>query len=303
MHKFTQKYSAPLLTYDDRVYHLFPSPHTLPTELEGELRLMGFGYRASFLESSLATLRQEFGKGPGAIEAGLEEWRTGEMIEVREKLLGLKGVGRKVADCVMLMCLDRVCPFLYITWDMTERQLSLIPIDTHLTAIAARHPSFPGRLKNKTMSKQIYEETQEFLEEKWGPLGGWAQAVMFAADLKPASTNTTPKKKSGTISISSLSNSTSPKSSVKAEWPPSPRSKLEDVSPLKRKSEVVEFKRTRSATRLSIRRTESDLIVDDLVDKLKVEPEPVDEVKGESRNEGDGDGDVKVEPGVDRDVK
>jgi N-glycosylase/DNA lyase len=108
MHKLTHNYSAPLLTYDDRVYHLFPPPHALPSVLESELRLMGFGYRASFLESSLATLRQEFGSGPGDIEAGLLKWRTGEMPEVRDKLLGLKGVGRKVADCVMLMCLDRV---------------------------------------------------------------------------------------------------------------------------------------------------------------------------------------------------
>jgi len=109
MHKLTQNYSKPLLTYDDRVYHLFPPPHALPEILESELRLMGFGYRAAFLESSLATLRQEFGTGPGDIEAGLLKWRTGEMPQVREKLLGLKGVGRKVADCVMLMCLDRVC--------------------------------------------------------------------------------------------------------------------------------------------------------------------------------------------------
>jgi hypothetical protein len=108
MHKLTQKYSAPLLTYDNRTYHLFPSPLAIPSELESELRLMGFGYRASFLESSLATLRQEFGSGPGEIESGLLGWRKGEMIEVRDKLLGLKGVGRKVADCVMLMCLDRV---------------------------------------------------------------------------------------------------------------------------------------------------------------------------------------------------
>jgi N-glycosylase/DNA lyase len=108
MHKFTQKYTTPLLTHDDRVYHLFPSPHTLPTEMEAELRLLGFGYRASFLESSLATLRTEFGTRSGDIEAGLLGWRTGEIATVREKLLGLKGVGRKVADCVMLMCLDRV---------------------------------------------------------------------------------------------------------------------------------------------------------------------------------------------------
>jgi hypothetical protein len=180
-------------------------------------------------------------------------------------------------------------------WSITKQQLSLIPIDTHLTAIAARHPAFPSRLKGKTMSKAIYEETQEFLEDKWGPLGGWAQAVMFAADLKPL--NTTPKKKNG--SVSGLP-TISPQSSVKAEWPASPSDNKSAESPLKRKSEVMEFKRTRSATRLSLRRTESDLIVDDLVDKLKVEPESVDE--GKAEHKGDETRDVKVEPGVDRDV-
>lgn len=113
------------------------------------------------------------------------------------------------------------------------------------------------------MSKQVYEETQEFLADKWGPLGGWAQAVMFAADLKPVAT--TPKK-----------------AAVKAEWrsPATPASpadtkvgfgspaSLYEGSPLKRKGE--ELKRTRSATRTSLKRTESDLVVDDVEDKLKL---------------------------------
>lgn len=36
------------------------------------------------------------------------------------------------------------------------------------------------------MSKQIYDETQAFLLNIWGARGGWAQAVMFAADLAPS---------------------------------------------------------------------------------------------------------------------
>jgi N-glycosylase/DNA lyase len=120
------------------------------------------------------------------------------------------------------------------------------------------------------MSKQIYEETQEFLEDKWGPLGGWAQAVMFAADLKPV---TTPKKTTSTTSTPKASPITSLDSVVKAEWdsPASTGAYAEEPSPLKRKAQVVEFKRTRSATRLNLKRTESDLIADD-VDKLKVDP-------------------------------
>jgi len=168
MHKLCTTYSAPLLTIDATTYHLFPAPHHLPDKLEGPLRQLGFGYRAGFIDSSLASLRAEFGTTPGAIEKGLLTWRALPPDTVRTQLINLKGVGRKVADCVMLMCLD---------------QPSLIPIDTHLAAIAARHPTFPSRLKNKPMSKIRYDEVQTFLADKWGPMGGWCQAVMFAADL------------------------------------------------------------------------------------------------------------------------
>jgi N-glycosylase/DNA lyase len=103
------------------------------------------------------------------------------------------------------------------------------------------------------MSKQVYEETQEFLEDKWGPLGGWAQAVMFAADLRPI----TPKKKGSILGLlpTTPNSSTSIKveAIAKPEWDTSPSRRTKDDSPLKRKAETREFKRTRSATRLSIK--------------------------------------------------
>lgn len=114
MHRLSQRFSPPLLTLENpgglgsTTYHSFPAPHLLPTQLDNILRAIGFGYRAKFIESSLATLRAQFGQTPGNIEAGLATWRTSNVDHVREKLLELKGVGRKVADCVMLMCLDQV---------------------------------------------------------------------------------------------------------------------------------------------------------------------------------------------------
>nr|XP_018263816.1 N-glycosylase/DNA lyase [Kwoniella dejecticola CBS 10117]OBR85974.1 N-glycosylase/DNA lyase [Kwoniella dejecticola CBS 10117] len=172
LHRFSQAFSPPLLSLDDpdgsgqTTYHLFPQPSAIPPKSETLLRNMGFGYRAPFIESSLQTLQEEM---QGNVEQGLLNLRREEEVDsVREKLVALKGVGRKVADCVMLMCMDKP---------------SLIPIDTHVAAIAARHPSFPSRLRNKPMSKQVYDETQQFLSDKWGPMGGWCQAVMFAADL------------------------------------------------------------------------------------------------------------------------
>ncbi|OCF41238.1 N-glycosylase/DNA lyase [Kwoniella heveanensis CBS 569] len=169
LNRVSEAFSPPIITLEEHTYHLFPEPNSWPDkDLDPLLRGIGFGYRAPFIESTLQSLKNEFSTTPGAIQSGLLGWRDVDVGTVREKLIGLKGVGRKVADCVMLMSMDKP---------------SLIPIDTHLAAIAARHPSFPARLRNKTMSKQIYDETQQFLLDRWGSMGGWCQAVMFAADL------------------------------------------------------------------------------------------------------------------------
>ncbi|TYJ57227.1 hypothetical protein B9479_002142 [Cryptococcus floricola] len=221
LHKLSKTFTDPVLTLDHSphsppiTYHLFPAPHLLPVALDTTLRDLGFGYRAPFIESSLATLRHKFGSQKGDIEAELALWRHRDTETVRDELVALKGVGRKVADCVMLMCLDKP---------------SLVPIDTHVANIAARHPSFPSRLRGKPMSKQVYDETQEFLLDKWGPLAGLCQAVMFAADLAPA-----PMVKKEVVSVAKQTTKT-------------------------RRIEVVEdsekqppLKRTRSATRQAIK--------------------------------------------------
>lgn len=96
------------MTVEDTTYHLFPSPHMLSDNVEVSLRQLGFGYRAAFLQSTLQHLGKRFGSSPGSIDSGLARWRTAPIDEVRDELLQLKGVGRKVADCVMLMSLDKV---------------------------------------------------------------------------------------------------------------------------------------------------------------------------------------------------
>lgn len=122
---------------------------------------------------------------------------------------------------------------------LTVEQPSLIPIDTHVANIAARHPAFPSRLKNKPMSKQIYEETQEFLLSRWGPMGGWCQAVLFAADLPQSQGKTKVKTKVESVL----------KTVVKTE------TSLDSVDSIRRKrrEDDVEkppaLKRTRSATK------------------------------------------------------
>ena len=121
------------------------------------------------------------------------------------------------------------------------------------------------------MSKQLYDEIQSFLLDKWGPHGGWCQAVMFAADLPVA---TTSPKKAKYVVKQELS-SASPVSAV-LETPNQERVGWIDTKPLdsplksreKRKSNTENladlpagygFKRTRSAARIELHRSPSSI--------------------------------------------
>jgi N-glycosylase/DNA lyase len=143
------------------------------------------------------------------------------------------------------------------------------------------------------MSKQVYEEVQEFLLDKWGPMGGWCQAVMFATDLPPATVNRTPRELVKTVvkqEIESVSATTSPASpmSTAGVTPAEERPAWngQEVSPLKgrgkkqaKRKGAVElpitptrevkpelhaaygFKRTRSAARAELLRATSGVSV------------------------------------------
>lgn len=45
------------------------------------------------------------------------------------------------------------------------------------------------------MSKALYDDVQRFLSDAWGPMGGWYQAVVFAADLNDTDGNRSTKRK------------------------------------------------------------------------------------------------------------
>lgn len=97
-------------------YHPFPPPSVLAApEVAATLRSLGFGYRADFIHKTAKMLVEAHGLGkPGErcnepAEAWLYTLRNLSTQEAREELLKLMGVGRKVADCILLMSLDKVC--------------------------------------------------------------------------------------------------------------------------------------------------------------------------------------------------
>ena len=95
-------------------YHPFPPPSRLSSpDVIATLRSLGFGYRADFIQKTAKMLEDAYRADPSLEgKEGPERWlytlRDMSTTDARQELLKLMGVGRKVADCVLLMSLDKV---------------------------------------------------------------------------------------------------------------------------------------------------------------------------------------------------
>ncbi|KAG2157262.1 DNA glycosylase [Suillus clintonianus] len=187
-------------------YHSFPPPSLLAAPgVKSTLRGLGFGYRADYIQRTAKMLVDTHGcsiSNTGSRE-NCEEWLTGlrdmSTEAAREELLKFVGVGRKVADCVLLMSLDK---------------REVIPVDTHVHQIALKHYGLRtvGGSKGKgAMTPRIYDEVAAKLADIWGEYAGWAHSVLFTADLKAFSSfgiqPSTPARDMGASASASTSSS------------------------------------------------------------------------------------------------
>ncbi|MBM3838651.1 MAG: DNA-3-methyladenine glycosylase 2 family protein [Verrucomicrobia bacterium] len=128
--------------------HSFPSAQRLCACPEAELRACKMGFRAAYLKGAADMVASS------AID--LSKLSAREIGEARESLLRLPGVGRKIADCVLLFAYGFPKAFPIDVWVMK----------------ALRKLYFRGR--------QIpLRRLQRFSEEHFGPFGGYAQQYLF----------------------------------------------------------------------------------------------------------------------------
>ncbi len=87
-------------------YHAFPTLESLAAQDEKFFAECGAGYRANYLCRVAKSLTHE----------NMEEWKKLGTDELRQKLMSLHGVGRKVADCILLFGFSRFDVFPVDTW-------------------------------------------------------------------------------------------------------------------------------------------------------------------------------------------
>ncbi|KAL2263697.1 hypothetical protein VTK26DRAFT_5553 [Humicola hyalothermophila] len=187
--KLCTHYGPYIGSIEGEQFHDFPGPEALSGEkVEGHLRELGFGYRAKYIAETACIVTTKYPKGwllqlrnPDcpALDAPLhgEEQKVSDAgtepatyRAAHDALLQLPGVGPKVADCVCLMGLG---------WG------EAVPIDTHVWQIAQRDYGFgKGGKSSKTLTKAMYDAVGDHFRKIWGPQAGWAQSVLFTANLK-----------------------------------------------------------------------------------------------------------------------
>lgn len=144
----SEKWGSKSFSYIDNIYN-FPDAGTMDKVTEEELRELKTGFRAPYIVDAVS----KFNSG----EINEEELRQADTAECEKKLCIIKGVGNKVANCVMLFSLGKRDSF---------------PIDVWMKRVLEQ-VYFNGEEKSK-------EYLFDFSKDKFGSLGGYAQQYLFA---------------------------------------------------------------------------------------------------------------------------
>jgi N-glycosylase/DNA lyase len=143
-----------------------PSPEALAELPPEALGICGLGYRCRYLVGSARLI------ATGAVPLG--SLRELSYADALEALLRLPGIGRKVADCILLFSLDQpqACPV-----DVWVRR---VIHELYPQALRRYLPDAADRIE-KPLSTREYEAIVRFAEDRWGMLAGHAQQYLFHA--------------------------------------------------------------------------------------------------------------------------
>jgi N-glycosylase/DNA lyase len=126
----------------------FPSPARLARATEAELRACKMGFRAPYLQATAGII--------AGGQCDLDRLRELPVEAARAELIKLPGVGRKIADCVLLFAYGFQSAFPVDVWVMR----------------ALRQSYFPRR-------RVTLRRLHQFAATHFGPSAGYAQQYLF----------------------------------------------------------------------------------------------------------------------------
>lgn len=148
---------------DEKKFFTFPTTKSLAKASINELCSCGIGYRAKTIKS----LTEKIIIGT----LNIEELSRCKYDEAKEKLLGIYGIGNKLADCILLFSLEKTEAFPIDVW---------IARSIHsYYRVLLNQESFNLDLKSAKLSPNKYNLLSKIMRQHFGKYAGYAQQYLY----------------------------------------------------------------------------------------------------------------------------
>lgn len=144
------------VVFDKKEFFLFPEPKKLAKATRNELLSCGLGYRAKAVQA--ASL---------AVTSGQVDFvflKKTSYHNAKNILLGVHGIGNKVADCILLFSLEK---------------LEAFPIDRWVLRILQKYYHDKFLLNGKFLTEKQYNKLHEQIVNYFGSYAGYSQQFLF----------------------------------------------------------------------------------------------------------------------------
>ncbi len=107
MERMSEAFGEPI-DMDGEVRYTFPGPVELAEGGEMELRRLGLGFRAPYVDQAARRVLEG--------DLNLDELTIAPYLEAKERLMESKGIGSKIADCIAVFSLEKLEAFPIDVW-------------------------------------------------------------------------------------------------------------------------------------------------------------------------------------------
>ena len=140
----------------DKEFFLFPEPKILADASIENIAKCGLGYRSKYVKEAAI-----------AVDKGIIDFPSIKKLDyqdARDTLCQVFGIGKKVADCILLFSLDK---------------LEAVPLDRWVLRILQKYYSKEFQITTKTITDKTYDNLHDKIVEHFGKYAGYGQQFLF----------------------------------------------------------------------------------------------------------------------------
>ena len=137
-------------------FFLFPEAEKLANASINKIAKCGLGYRSKYVKEAAI-----------AVDNGIIDFTSLKKLDyydARNALCQVFGIGKKVADCILLFSLDK---------------LEAVPLDRWVLRILQKYYSKEFKIKTKSITEKTYDELHDKIVDHFGEYAGYAQQFLF----------------------------------------------------------------------------------------------------------------------------